>query len=354
MLITAAFIGLIGSFLIAIFWAVVFAILFYPRFEKILARMPHWPNMAAALTLIMVILVAIVPVTLVGLAVYAEAQDIIESIQESDTVLELQMSDIQENIPLDEKQLRQLGITAGDIEEKLKELIEFGTRFISGKAVDITRNTIGIFVNFTLMLYILFFFLRDGKRLVQELMWVIPIKDKAEETLFQRFESVTRATVKGSLLIAFIQGTLGGIIFWILGIKAAFLWGVIMTIAALLPVGSVLIWGPWVAALFYQGESLKAVILLIVGALLIGLIDNLLRPRLVGRDTKMPDYLVLLSTLGGLIWFGLTGFVLGPIIAALFVTCWQILGKEYGKPFDEVVTYPTAEELAAGTEPEEH
>ena len=117
-------------------------------------------------------------------------------------------------------------------------------------------------------------------------------------------------------------------LFWIVGIPAAFLWGMVMIILSLLPIGSALVWAPAAIVLFLQGQTLKAVIVLTVGVLAIGLIDNFLRPRLIGKDSKMPDYLVMVSTLGGLAWFSLTGFVLGPVIAALFITCWEILGKD--------------------------
>jgi predicted PurR-regulated permease PerM len=130
------------------------------------------------------------------------------------------------------------------------------------------------------------------------------------------------------LIVAVIQGCIGGILFWFVGIPAAFLWGMLMVILSLLPIGSALVWAPAAVVLFLQGQTVNAVIVLAVGVLAIGLIDNFLRPRLIGKDSKMSDYLVMVSTLGGLAWFSLTGFVLGPIIAALFVTCWEILGKD--------------------------
>jgi predicted PurR-regulated permease PerM len=115
------------------------------------------------------------------------------------------------------------------------------------------------------------------------------------------------------------------------GIDGALFWGILMTFFAFLPVGgSALVWGPAAIILLIQGQIWKGVVVILVGSLLIGLIDNLLRPILVGRDTRMPDYLVLLATLGGIAWFGLSGFVLGPVIAALFLTCWEMAGHEYG------------------------
>jgi predicted PurR-regulated permease PerM len=164
--------------------------------------------------------------------------------------------------------------------------------------------------------------------LIRKLISLIPIGDRIELELFERFTSVVaRATVKGGLIVAIIQGSIAGLLFWVTGIPAAFLWGILMIVLSLLPIGSALVWVPAAVILFLQGQTLKAASILLVGILAIGLVDNFLRPRLIGKDSKMSDYLVLVSTLGGLTWFSLTGFVLGPIIAALFISCWEIMGK---------------------------
>lgn len=343
--VTAAFFGLIGGFLMAIFWAIVFTILFYNRFKIFNDYFKNKPNLSAALTVLYIFLIVIVPLTVIAFVVVDEAGNVYEKIQANDVSLQDQITDIQDAIPIDNNLLKKYGIGAEKIRGTVSNLITNGTKLLAAQALTFTQNIFGFFINFFLMLYILFFFLRDGRRLIQELIWVIPIGDKQEWQLLQRFESVARATVKGSLLVAMTQGVLGGILFASVGIEAAFLWGVFMVLASLLPIGSALIWGPWAIVMFWQGAFWKGMALLIVGAGFIGLIDNILRPRLVGQDTKMPDYLVLISTLGGLTWFGLTGFVIGPIIAALFVTCWQMLGREYGKPRELVVTALTAEEI---------
>jgi len=151
--------------------------------------------------------------------------------------------------------------------------------------------------------------------------------------LFAKFAEVTRATVKGNLVVAAVQGTLGGLIFWVLGIPGAFLWGVVMTLLSLIPVvGAALIWLPVAVYLFATGNWVHGTILFAFGAGVIGLVDNVLRPVLVGRDTKLPDYMVLLSTLGGFVLFGMNGFVIGPLIAALFVTFWDIFVREFHLP----------------------
>jgi predicted PurR-regulated permease PerM len=153
--------------------------------------------------------------------------------------------------------------------------------------------------------------------------------DARERMLFAKFGEVTRATIKGNLVIAVIQGTLGGLIFWVLGIPGALLWGVVMAVLSLIPaVGPAIVWVPVSLYLFATGDNVKGIVLVAFGAGVIGLVDNILRPILVGRDTKLPDYIVLLSTLGGLGLFGINGFVIGPLVAALFIAFWGIFIRE--------------------------
>ena len=183
--------------------------------------------------------------------------------------------------------------------------------------------------NLALVLYISFFLVRDGQRITSLLMRALPFGDHREERLFQKFAGVMRATVKGSLLVAMAQGALGGLMFWFLDIRAAVLWGVIMALLSLIPlVGAALVWLPTAIFLAIGGDYWHAALLVAYGAGVIGLADNLLRPLLVGRDTKLPDFLVLLSTLGGFSMFGMDGFVTGPMLAVLFITVWQIFMEE--------------------------
>src|SRR5690606_13847821 len=131
--------------------------------------------------------------------------------------------------------------------------------------------------------------------------------------------------VKGNIVVAATQGMLGGLIFWALGIQGALLWGVIMAVLSLLPaVGAALIWLPVAIYFLATGAIWQGIVLILFGVLVIGLVDNILRPILVGKDTKIPDYVILISTLGGLSVFGLNGFVLGPLFAALFIACWDL------------------------------
>ena len=159
---------------------------------------------------------------------------------------------------------------------------------------------------------------------------MLPLGDEREHFLLSKFAEVSRATIKGTLVVGIVQGTLGGIMFAILGIQSAIFWAVVMTILSVIPaVGSALIWIPAAIYLIANGMLIKGIVLIAFGALVIGMVDNILRPMLVGRDTKMPDYLILLSTLGGLAMIGISGFVLGPIIAAFFLAIWVMFEQEY-------------------------
>jgi len=191
--------------------------------------------------------------------------------------------------------------------------------------LNIGQNTFDFMVGFVVMLYLLFFLLRDGVALARRIRDAIPLAADHKRELFDKFATVIRATVKGNILVAMSQGALGGLIFAFLGIPGAVLWGVVMAVLSLLPaVGASLVWGPVAIYFFSTGAIWQGVVLSAFGVLVIGLVDNILRPILVGKDTKMPDYLVLLSTLGGLAVFGLNGFVIGPVIAAMFMAVWGI------------------------------
>jgi predicted PurR-regulated permease PerM len=147
---------------------------------------------------------------------------------------------------------------------------------------------------------------------------------------FERFTAVTRATLKGTLVVGAVQGTLGAIFFALLGLEGPVFWGAMMWACSLIPViGPTIIWLPASLILIISGSVAKGLLLMGLGTFVIALADNILRPILVGRETRMPDFLVLLATLGGLTLFGLSGFVAGPAIAALFITAWDMFAREY-------------------------
>ncbi|NND07628.1 MAG: AI-2E family transporter [Saprospiraceae bacterium] len=330
-LITAAFFGLIIDYLFSVFWAVVLSLLFYQAQNRIAAQLPGRNNLAAGLTLTLIILIVIVPFLLVSMAIVSQGISIYEQIETDEINIQGQLESFRSRIPAIESFFQRFDIDIDEIRENISKGLTSITKNLAGKLLGITQNIFSFLVLFFLMLYILFFFLRDGRKIVDKLVWVLPIGDQKEWQLLHRFDSVARATVKGSLVVAILQGSIGGLLFWVVGIPAPALWGVLMTFLSLLPLGSGIVWIPAAIIFFIQADYGRSIVVLAVGSLIIGLLDNFLRPRLVGNDTKMPDYLILLSTLGGLNWFGISGFVLGPIIAAFFITCWEMLGKEFGE-----------------------
>ena len=198
-------------------------------------------------------------------------------------------------------------------------------RTLAGQALLIGQGAFSFIVALGVMLYLAFFLLRDGERLSQRFAEAAPLRPHQREALLHRFVVVIRATVKGSLVVAIVQGFIGGVIFWMLGIQGALLWGVLMGAFSLLPaIGSALVWAPVALYLFATGAIWQGAVLVAAGALIIGSVDNLLRPILVGRETRIPDYVVLISTLGGIEMFGFNGIVIGPVIAALFIATWNI------------------------------
>ncbi|RPJ81656.1 MAG: AI-2E family transporter, partial [Acidobacteria bacterium] len=196
-----------------------------------------------------------------------------------------------------------------------------------------TTGTVLFLFHAAILLYAMFFFFIDGPKYVHTLSSYLPFKEADSQRLLERFVSVTRATLKGTLLIGLVQGTINGLAFWIVGLPAAAFWGVVMVGLSVIPaVGGGLVWVPAAIWLAMTQRFWQAVVLTAICAGLSGSVDNLLRPRLVGRDTKMPDLLILVSTLGGLSFFGAVGFIVGPLVAALFLTLWEILGMLYRPP----------------------
>jgi predicted PurR-regulated permease PerM len=200
-----------------------------------------------------------------------------------------------------------------------------GSQYVATQILSIGQSTLEFVANLFVMLYLLFFLLRDEDTLSKCIRNAVPLHAEQQRAFLLKFTIVIRATVKGRMLVALLQGTLGGLIFWFLGIGSPVLWAFVMAFFSLLPaIGACLIWIPVAAYLLATGAIWQGVFLIAFGALVIGLVDNFLRPILVGKDTKMPDYVVLISTLGGIATFGLNGFVIGPVIAAMFIAAWDI------------------------------
>ncbi|RMX09513.1 AI-2E family transporter [Allofranklinella schreckenbergeri] len=335
--VTIAFFVLLRPFYSAIFWAATLAVLFWPVHQRVLARMPQRPNSASLLTLLICLLVVIIPLLLVLTSLIQELLQFYANFGRDSNSLRHYYQQIVAAIPPQVwAWLDRLGLsTFADIQPKLIEAANQAMRALSAKAVSFGQNTLEFGLAFTLMLYLLFFFFRDGAALIDLVRHAIPVDKRYSHQLAGKFSAVVKATIKGNIVVAMVQGALGGLMFWGMGIQGPILWGVVMAVLSLLPaVGAGLVWAPVAIYLLATGATLKGLIMIAIGVGVIGLVDNLLRPILVGKETKMPDYLVLLSTLGGISLFGITGFVAGPVIAALFMAIWAIFitQKEASNP----------------------
>ena len=328
-LVSAAFFGVIGDYLLALFWATILAILFYRIYSRLRRRLGDKPNLASLLTLLLIITMVITPLIWIGSQIVKQGIEVYAQVESGEIDVNGMIAAVEANLPMIDGYLQQVGTSLADVRENLAGIAATASQRIARLAIGFTQNLFSFLLQFFVMLYVLYFFLRDGKRMVEQLIYVMPLGDEHERRLLLKFRSVAQATVKGSLVVALVQGTIGGVLFWAVGIPAPALWGVVMTVLSLLPIGSGLVWVPAAIILFLQGEVTEAIVIVVVGSLLIGLVDNFLRPRLVGQDTKLPDWLILVSTLGGLGMFGISGFAIGPIIAAFLVVVWQMMGENY-------------------------
>ncbi|WP_372964941.1 AI-2E family transporter [Marinobacter sp.] len=330
--VSIAFVLLMKPFLGPIFWAVAIALIFHPVQQILLRRLGDRPNLNALITLFICTVIVVIPVLVLGAAMIGEGMGIYQKIQSGEIRPGEYIDQINDSFPAIQAFLAQFDINVGELRDRAVNAFLGGSQFLAKQALEVGQNTFEFFLGWALMIYLAFFLIRDGNKLVELIIKALPLGDERERLLFAKFAEVTRATVKGNLLIAIIQGALGGIIFGILGITGALLWGVVMAIVSLLPaVGAAIVWVPVALYLTAVGDVVPAIVLTVFGVVVIGLADNILRPILVGRDTKLPDYLVLLSTLGGIAMFGINGFVMGPLVAALFMAFWGIFIREFGE-----------------------
>jgi predicted PurR-regulated permease PerM len=330
LVVTAAFLWLIRGFIQPIFWAVALGIVVYPVHVWILRQLRGRETLAAVTSVLLVVIVVILPLLGVAAAVAREASALYERLATGSVGLEGIILQTQERMPAVIALLERIGVDPERLQAQLSEAAVAASRFVASSAVSLGQGTLRATVFFFLMLYLLFFFLRDGERLLEGLVRALPLGDARERLLMRRFAQVSRATIKGTLVVGIVQGAIGGIAFAFLGVGAPVLWGALMALLSLLPaVGAALVWLPAAIVLIVSDRIVAGIALILVGVLVIGLVDNLLRPILVGRDTRMPDYLILLSTLGGLAGFGFAGIIIGPIIAAFFLAVWQMAHTEF-------------------------
>ncbi|MES2938780.1 MAG: AI-2E family transporter [Pseudomonadota bacterium] len=327
---TLLFALILWPFFGAVCWAVFIAIVFWPLNQRFLHGSRGRRSVAALASLIVILVIVILPTAMIAGSIADEASMVIAKLRSGEIQIGSYFQRAMEALPSWARgMLDRVGVgDFGTLQRKIIDSAGASGQLLTARAFSIGQNTLDFTVSFFVMLYVLYFLLRDGQSLTQGIARTIPLRRDHTRRLMEQFATVVRATVKGNILVALVQGALGGIAFAVLGVSGALLWGAVMALFSLLPaVGAVLVWGPVAAYFFFTGAIAKAVGLTLWGAVVIGLVDNILRPVLVGKDTRMPDYLVLVATLGGLAVFGLNGFVIGPVIAAVFLVSWDMLAS---------------------------
>ncbi|MCI3203726.1 MULTISPECIES: AI-2E family transporter [Pandoraea] len=325
--VTVAFGWILFPLFGAVFWGTILAVLFQPVQRRMLARMRGRPNLAALTTLALILVIVILPLTLVVGMMTQEISTALLRFRTDLPQLTVDFQQLLDRLPAGVHRIMDLaGVQdVNAIQQKLADGAAQIGRLVAVYLVSIGQNTAQLLVSFGVMLYLLFFLLRDGTALGAMVRRALPLDERHKSQLIRQFTTVVRATVKGNIAVAVAQGVLGGFIFAVLGIQGFVLAAVVMAFLSLLPaVGAAVVWVPVGIWLLLSGAIWKAVILFAFCGTIVSLVDNVLRPILVGKDTKLPDWVVLISTLGGMSLIGLTGFVIGPLVAALFIASWNI------------------------------
>lgn len=325
--ITIAFVATIRDFLMALLLAAVLAGICRPLHRRLTRLLRGRTGAAAALAILLVVLLVVGPLSTFAGIVGNQAFEVGHSLgpwvkervaaERAGTGL---LSQLPEALrPYQAEILERIGGVAAQLGQRVVDLLAAAT-----------RGTLRFLLLLVVALYASFFFLRDGRQIIDRILSFAPLSADEKDRVVERFVSVSRATLKGILLIGALQGTLGGVAFAAAGITGAAFWGTVMMLLSMIPgVGTALVWIPTAITLAAQGRGGAAIGLAIWFVVVVGTVDNFLRPRLVGKDTRLPDLLILISTLGGLFLFGAPGIVVGPLVAALFTTIWDIYGFEF-------------------------
>jgi predicted PurR-regulated permease PerM len=342
--ISVLFLSMIRMFLMALFLAGIFSALVQPIYRKINGLLKNRARCASLLTLVLFILVVLVPLSGLVSIITAQAMKVGQSVTpwvQRHISEPAAFSEILKTIPFYDEMLpyhSQILSKAGELASKISVFL---VNSLSAGAM----GTVNFIFMFFVFLYVSYFFLIDGKNLIDRILYYLPLEEDNKKRLLYRFTSVSRATLKGTALIGGIQGILAGLAFGVAGIEAAVFWGTVMTALSIIPaVGSALIWIPASIILAAGGSYFKAGALVLFCGLVVGSLDNVLRPMLVGKDTQMHDLMIFLGTMGGIALFGIVGFIIGPIIAALFVTIWDI----YGEVFKVYLPAPASQDKDEG------
>ena len=318
--------AVVRPFLVALAMAAVLAALLHPAYRKVLHHLKNRKALASATTVVLSLVLVIVPLTVFLGIVVAEAVELSNSAAQWMSTHVPGGDKLQQQLAEDPK-LRRLLPYQDAIIEKASQFASNVGSFAAQQLAATAKGTAQFFLMLFVMLYAMFFFLTDGRSIIDSTLRFTPLSEEDKRRLLTTFTSVGRATIKGTLAIGIVQGGLAGMAFWVAGIEGAVFWGAVMTVLSIIPgIGTALVWVPAVIFLALDNRTGAAIGVGLWCAVIVGAADNVLRPILIGKDTEMPDLLVMLTTLGGLALFGAAGIVIGPLLGALALTVWKLWG----------------------------
>lgn len=326
--ITIAMVFVVWPFAAPLLWATLAAIMFQPLYQWLFVRSNDSPNKAAIAALLIITISVLIPGFIIGGLIVDQAADVVIAFQEGRIDIATLVNQVINALPSNIQQwLDESGWgDMSDLQERAQQFIGESAGLIAQQAIAIGGGVFGFVLSFTVGLYVTYFLLRDGTKIAAKIMHDLPLENSVVKELSDRFLGIVRATIKGSVVVGLVQGALGAITFWIVGLPSVILFGMVMAIASLLPaVGSGLVWVPAAVWLLATGSIWEGLFVVFSGVVIIGMADNILRPILVGRDTGIPDWVILITTLGGIATLGLSGIVLGPLVAGLFLASWSIV-----------------------------
>lgn len=334
-LVSLAFLFILRPFAYPIFWAAVFAALFYPLYKKLNTKLKT-PNLSATITLLVAIFAITIPMLIFGTILIAQSVDIYNKVSNNQDQISSFLAGAADTIKIKNNRFTaRFNFDESFWVEKFSEGAKFVTSYIFTNITKITQNSIIFFTMVLIMLYTLYFFLRDGEKILKTLMHLCPLGDKYEKILFQKFTTTTLGTLKGVAIVGGLQAGLGALAFFIAGLQGALIWGLVMFVLTLLPAfGCSLVWFPAGMLLLLSGKIWQGIFMLSFGFFVISTVDNLLRPIIVGREAQMHPLLILFSMLGGIVVFGPSGFIIGPIIASLLLAFWEMYDEYYREQLD--------------------
>ncbi len=324
------FFNMIKVFVVPVMLAAVFSGIFYPLYRRLLKITRQRRGISAAVCCLILLLALLIPTYIVANLVSREAIGFYQSAEDRiQKILERGNAGIVGELKT-KKWVQELHLDRIDWESSLQEGAKTAATLLATFINKASKGTFQLLTNLFLTLFAMYYFFRDGDRIIERLKYLSPLADKYEEALISRFIAVSRATINGTLLIGVIKGTLGGLTFWIFDVGSPILWGVVMTLLSIIPmVGAWLIMYPAAIILMIGGEVWQGIAVFAIAAVVVGGVDNVLGPRLVARGAGLHDLLIFFSTLGGISLFGVMGFIIGPIIAALFISILEVYGIEF-------------------------